>query len=1775
MDEKQLQFLFNEYAKGKGFKDFSEFKSLMLDDKSRRVFFDESNKELGFKDFADFDNTLGLKKKEPSVSSSTQLQSPKNIEITAGLTELPKKQKSFEEVKPTAKAEFKAGGLPEAGTYDELAAAKATPFIRGILQGRMANLASLNRTPTNEELVELASLNKQLQEIGQSDATAQFDKEGFSLFGKDPLKGAEFLLETIGNSLASMVVAGKETIPQGVAMGATAGTVLPAFGTLSGAGVGLTTGMATAGLNVSTSQKILDVLTESGIDVTDEKSLIKGFADEKLMAKARKKAALYGIPLFIFDVASSGLAGRMSAAAIGKPLSKRLVAGAGDITTQSAMGAAGEATGQYLSEGKVNLRDVGVEALASLATDIPEVVIGAGTRLARKDAASNNKTLATQIATLGKDAGVEDARMNLDRDLKNGVIDEVEYEEGVKFVEKAAELSDKIPETVVGEERAKSIELIAERDKLKEDNEVFEMEKQSLDEAYQIPVDEKIKENQDRIEEINTEVAKLATKKPKGEPEQITQPIELSIEPETVATITETVSEPIQQTTPTTKEQITETTVSESPITVGQGESAPTATVLEGEGLSQKGIERAEAKKIYKKVNETDIPNDAEGIALSYLAGGGKVSEAAINEVAGRVKRARLNTGERELKTEEAKARDYYQKEGKSLDDIAHELWEASNQEVPESEIKDALMDAIGSYNTRLEAGRAFLERYNPEYAEEQYYNQLYEQKKAEVEAEEAEISKWLAEEGEREFKLAADEEYINQLIKKYETDIETEIEQPTTKSKGTGDTQVSSKESGTKPTAAETKPIEPPKPPTTPPKEEGKADGGSEREVALEHAATEEKRAEYGMEERTLREVKKDEQLNEEANEAIRNGYDVKSLIKRIINRKHLPTDKEHTILLKYAAGLEAKLEKLDPASKEFEDTFEELNNTYKASEVGGSELGAAFRARQSRVFQEDSLGEMLVREAEVNMVEELTPEQRENVVKEYEAIKKAKEEWEKKYNELQADQLQKEAEAKIVETKRQSTGKKKSKDDYKKERESIKDAIKNKWKKAANDGTLMAIPVPYAKQLAAISPDVAKLMKSYVEEGVTELSEIVAKIHEDVKDFVDGITENDIRDVIAGVYTEKRTRNEMASQLRDLRDEAKLINALEKLEAGEIPNNPKAKVERNRKITELRSKIKSLKRDLINGKSIDGEPVNKKVESLKKRLQAQIAELEDKLSKGDYAKEPKKDPIKLDREAQELKDKLIKLKQEREIRLLQQEYANRTKAQKAKDLGIEILNVPRTIMASIDFSAPLRQGIIATISHPKIASMAFREMFRQAFSQKRFDRWFYDLRESPTYDVMEKSGLYIADPHDPKLSAKEEQFMNNLAEKIPFIGKLIKGSERAYVSYLNKMRADLFIKGMQAFEAEGKTLSNSEQLYKDLSSFINNATGRGKMAKVLEDSAPLLNAAFFSPRLMASRINLLNLLYYGKLSPEIRKMAMKDVGAFLTFGLSLLALAGLAGADIEKDPRSPNFLKIKVGDTTYDIWGGFQQYLVELSQLVRGETKSATTGEIRSLSGKEFPFKTRGDDIQSFVRGKLAPVPAATMNLLTGKKVTGERTDAVKELTGMIMPLMAKDAYEAFSKEGVLGGFATLIPATFGVGVQSLSNIPQNADKNSPVWKFISEKKVRVPQPDFENLKVGKDKRNMTKEEIYKFERVRLEKLEDFIKKIMSKGVYVVENEKSVYKKGNQLTREQLNDFIEKASKKITAQVKEELFGKVEKSLKQEFAEELSDILNEQLER
>ncbi len=506
-------------------------------------------------------------------------------------------------------------------------------------------------------------------------------------------------------------------------------------------------------------------------------------------------------------------------------------------------------------------------------------------------------------------------------------------------------------------------------------------------------------------------------------------------------------------------------------------------------------------------------------------------------------------------------------------------------------------------------------------------------------------------------------------------------------------------------------------------------------------------------------------------------------------------------------------------------------------------------------------------------------------------------------------------------------------------------------------------------------------------------------------------------------------KTKNELAEKLRDLKTLAKLQNRLEDLNNGEVPKKEAKKIERNVEIAALK-------------KQIADHPLTKLVKT-KDAIARQIKEVEKKLESGDFTKE-NKEPIALDKEGIQLKDKLNKLRQEREVRILKQQYASRSKIQKGLDVIAEIGNTPRALMSSLDFSAPLRQGLFGVtkqlFTHPGDLGRQFSFMFKASKSQKVFDRWFADLKEAPDYQIMKDSGLPLSDPHDPKLTAKEEAFMSNYAEKIPIVGKFIKASENAYVGFLNKMRVDIFRRATDGFAANGKTFANSPELYKAMADYVGAATGRGRMAEVLEKSSPILSAAFFSPRLIASRINLLtnwfNPKFYTKVPKEVRVQYFKDMAKFIGTGMLVLGLAKLGGAEVEDDPTSSDFGKIKSGNTRWDIWGGFQQYIRLASQLYTGRVTSSTSGKVTELN--EGRNKTRADVLFTFARGKLAPLPAETIDLLAGKDVTGKPATLGSEALKNI-PLVLGDITEAFKDKGVQGALGVGIPSMFGVGVQT----------------------------------------------------------------------------------------------------------------------------------------
>src|SRR4029077_13331357 len=107
-------------------------------------------------------------------------------------------------------------------------------------------------------------------------------------------------------------------------------------------------------------------------------------------------------------------------------------------------------------------------------------------------------------------------------------------------------------------------------------------------------------------------------------------------------------------------------------------------------------------------------------------------------------------------------------------------------------------------------------------------------------------------------------------------------------------------------------------------------------------------------------------------------------------------------------------------------------------------------------------------------------------------------------------------------------------------------------------------------------------------------------------------------------------------------------------------------------------------------------------------------------------------------------------------------------------------------------------------------------------------------------------------------------------------------------------------------------------------------------------------------------------------------------------------LAIAAKYGANVELDPRSSDFGKIRVGKTRYDIWGGNQQLVRTIAQLaptrhngVWGQyTKSTSTGKLRHL-GKGEHF----DPLGRLFEGKLSPPMSLGLDIKRGEMFAGQK--------------------------------------------------------------------------------------------------------------------------------------------------------------------------------------
>lgn len=337
-------------------------------------------------------------------------------------------------------------------------------------------------------------------------------------------------------------------------------------------------------------------------------------------------------------------------------------------------------------------------------------------------------------------------------------------------------------------------------------------------------------------------------------------------------------------------------------------------------------------------------------------------------------------------------------------------------------------------------------------------------------------------------------------------------------------------------------------------------------------------------------------------------------------------------------------------------------------------------------------------------------------------------------------------------------------------------------------------------------------------------------------------------------------------------------------------------------------------------------------------------------------------------------------------------------------------------------------------------------------------------------------KMGLELTDVGETP-SKREEIIKSVLIEKVPGYGTHhVAGSNRAYTAFLNHIRANAFRDlVIQTGAWDGRQFTD-EVMARAIAEFVNTTTGRGALKLKLgnkelsaEKYSQGLTDLFFSPRLQASRIQMLNPFTYMMAPKPLRKEYTKRMLSAIGAWWTMASLLELAGGEVSKDPNSSDFGKIRFGDTRIDPGGGFQQYLVAMSR-ARAQSMSfpgieptesgfgpldlATGllgtggGGITSPTTQKFtPFgqgykpETWGSTSQRFVASKLHPIARLAYDFYYASPQqpfhTGDR------MLQLFIPIMVQDLVEAGSENPLfLAGIAGM--GSIGMGASTYEGGP-----------------------------------------------------------------------------------------------------------------------------------
>lgn len=575
----------------------------------------------------------------------------------------------------------------------------------------------------------------------------------------------------------------------------------------------------------------------------------------------------------------------------------------------------------------------------------------------------------------------------------------------------------------------------------------------------------------------------------------------------------------------------------------------------------------------------------------------------------------------------------------------------------------------------------------------------------------------------------------------------------------------------------------------------------------------------------------------------------------------------------------------------------------------------------------------------------------------------------------------------------------------------------IKEKFSKTVTNNSIMSDPTglqtgaKLAKGLAEIAPDIVEIAKSYVREGIVKIADIPNRI---VKDFGGQVTLDDVHQSLAGAFD--RPKKQVSAEAAAVAEKMKELRE----QANAAPASQKAKIER--RIGVLQKRLEDLdfqtKPRPKFSKEVEGEYIRMK------SLESQIDDI-------------------------------------RKQTVYQAKKSVEGTPEHAMDLLNKVAGAYTNAVASTDVSWFANQGIYGLLTHPNKAFRALGAGLKAAISEGNMHAVEGWLRSRPHYNLMRASNLEIGEG-----AGIHDFFISGILEKPGTVNikgmelglNPIRASERAFAAEAKVMRALWFesmVKSyetpllgkafpkMKIFENRAIDLASAKNIAEAINTLTGVGTGEvGRTLRSLNTKAPVL----FGPSLLVSRWKA------ATGTPLWNAVLRKDWRvARMVAGEYAKTAAGIVGSvyamqklgmDIETDPRSPNYLKVRLhGNFWIDPFNGLQRPLAMMYQIKNGYKDSS--GNVNESGSRVM------DILGSYIVNKVNPFSRAVVENIHGSTLYGDKPMNFTTKEGALnnvshfLPMSVQNVWETIHSSDLSPTEKSILAALsiFGLNVQDRS--------------------------------------------------------------------------------------------------------------------------------------